>query len=368
MKLDHNRRLYDIATRMQMYVEGVKLSQAMEFNSVLAELDDEFKKLLHRVKYKTLDGLTKAELNELVLTLRESQSKIYSRYTEKLLFQLKNFMSADLEVSRRAYVSAFIEIKTEEEQTKIPSEKDSIFILEQESKDGTLIPLFGLAAIVGNDEKLWSTIKNQPIPANGAYLLPFVKGFSVSAQASIENIIRKAYANKWTIEETIAEISGTGSRQGTTGQLQRVQAQAGAVIATAVQHVGAIVGAAVMSALFAEYQWDSVMDGKTSDICRGRNGKRYKYGQGPLPPAHIRCRSIIRSIVGRGDIEPEGLYTWFVLQPKNVQDDLFTAEVAEAIRSGKIKPSDLGKFESRTALSLKQFRAKIAQILSRSEV
>lgn len=42
----------------------------------------ELNRVLSRVKYKTLDGLTKAELNKLVLTLRESQTRIYSKYTQ----------------------------------------------------------------------------------------------------------------------------------------------------------------------------------------------------------------------------------------------------------------------------------------------
>ena len=73
MGIVDNRRLYDIATRHQIYIEGVKVQMAREFNFVLAELRLELNKLLRRVKYKTLDGLTKAELNRLVVSLRDSQ-------------------------------------------------------------------------------------------------------------------------------------------------------------------------------------------------------------------------------------------------------------------------------------------------------
>ena len=103
MALSDNKRLYDIAVRQQVYVEGVKVQFAREFNFVLAELRLELNRVLSRVKYKTLDGLTKAELNKLVLSLRESQLRIYSKYTQQILKQLKDFMTVNLETNRRAY-------------------------------------------------------------------------------------------------------------------------------------------------------------------------------------------------------------------------------------------------------------------------
>lgn len=366
MALSDNMRLYDIATRGQVYIEGVKVQYAREFNFVLAELRLEISRILARVKYKTLDGLTKAELNKLVVTLRESQSKIYSAYTQQILKQLKDFMRADLEMNRRAYVYAKFEFDEERYgKPQIPSDARAIKFLKEENNQANFIPLFGLAAITGNNDRLWSAVTNAPIPANGLYLVPFVKTFAVSAQASVENTIRKAWANGWTIEETLQEITGEDNKQGTSSQLQRVGVQASAVVATAVQHVAAITGAAVMSALFGWYGWYSVMDGKTTEICISRNRKRYRFGQGPIPPAHIRCRSHIAPIVGTDDIAAESFYTWAIRQPADVQNDILGEDVADELRNGNLKQSDLPKFESRQALTLDEFRRKINEVLSR---
>ena len=360
MGIADNRRLYDIATRHQIYIEGVKVQMAREFNFVLAELRLELNKLLRRVKYKTLDGLTKAELNKLVVTLRESQSRIYSGYTQQILKQLKDFMRADLEVSRRAYVQSVLQDDSE----SIVSDERAVRFLEEENNQTAAIPLFGLAAITGNDERLWSAVTNAPIPANGIYIVPFIKTFSTSAQAGVENIVRKAWANGWTLEETISAITGEDARQGTSSQLQRVGVQASAVLATAVQHVSAIVGAGVMSALFGWYMWHSVIDNATTEICRSRNRHRYRYGAGPIPPAHIRCRSHIAPIVGTDGIAAESFYTWAVNQPQDVQDDILGEADAEALRNGSLKEKDLAWFESRP-LTLAEFRRKINEILSR---
>ena len=367
MALSDNMRLYDIAVRQQIYVEGVKVQFAREFNFVLAELRLELNRILSRVKYKTLDGLTKAELNKLVLSLRESQSRIYSKYTQQLIKQLKDFMAADLEMNRRAYSFAHAEMNLAEGEKppKIPTDAQAIAYIKQQNESSNIIPLFGIAAVTGNNDRLWSAVTNAPIPANGLYILPFIKTFTTSAQAGVENTIRKAWANGWTLQETIAELTGEEAKQGTSSQLQRVGVQAGAVTATALQHVSAVVGAGAISALFGWYIWLSVMDSKTSEICTSRNRKRYRFGQGPIPPAHIRCRSHISPIVGNDDIAAETFYTWAVRQPANVQDDILGEANGESLRNGSLKEKDLSKYEATRPLTLEEFRRKINEILSR---
>lgn len=367
MALSDNKRLYDIAIRQQIYVEGVKVQFAREFNFVLAELRLELTRVLSRVKYKTLDGLTKAELNKLVLSLRESQSRIYSKYTQQILKQLKDFMAVDLEMNRRAYSLAHAEMNLEDgtKPPKIPTDAQAIAYIKQQNESSNIIPLFGIASVTGNNDRLWSAVTNAPIPANGLYLLPFVKTFTTSAQAGVENTIRKAWANGWTLQETIAELTGEDAKQGTSSQLQRVGVQAGAVTATAIQHVAAVVGAGAISGLFGWYIWLSVMDSRTSEICTSRNRKRYRFGQGPIPPAHIRCRSHIAPIVGNDDIAAESFYTWTIRQPADVQNDILGEDVADELRNGNLKEKDLPKFESKQPLTLDEFRRKINEVLSR---
>lgn len=374
MALSDNKRLYDIAVRQQVYIEGVKVQFAREFNFVLAELRLELNRVLSRVKYKTLDGLTKAELNKLVLSLRESQLRIYSKYTQQILKQLKDFMTVNLEMNRRAYSLAHAEMNMGdgemnmgdgETTPNVPTDAQAIAYIKQQNESSNIIPLFGIASVTGNNDRLWSAVTNAPIPANGLYIVPFVKTFTTSAQAGVENTIRKAWANGWTLQETIAELTGEDAKQGTSSQLQRVGVQAGAVTATAIQHVAAVVGAGAISALFGWYIWLSVMDSRTSEICTSRNRKRYRFGQGPIPPAHIRCRSHIAPIVGMDDIAAESFYNWVIRQPADVQNDILGEDVADELRNGNLKEKDLPKFESKQPLTLDEFRRKINEILSR---
>lgn len=368
--LTDNRRLYDIATRQQIYIEGVKVQFAKDFNSVLLDIRDELTKVLRRTRYSTLDGLTKLELNRLILSLRESQSRIYSAYTIQIIKQLKDFMAANLEVSRRAYVQAFVELDDDPLVNEVVSDIKAKGILEDQNRTNGFIPLFGIAAVTGDTNRIWSSITNAPIQANGLYLVPFIKGFTVSAQASVENIIRRAWANKQSVDDVLAELTGDNGDDGDTGgrtsQLGKINTQAGAVIATATQHVAGITAAGVQSVLFGRYTWYSVMDSRTTDICWSRNLHTYRYGEGPLPPAHIRCRSHIAPNIGLADVASESFYTWLLAQPDEVQQDMLTEEDFQAAQDGDLKASDLNTY-SVEPLTLDEFRARILHILSRQQ-
>lgn len=299
MALSDNKRLYDIATRLALYVEGVKVQQAKQFNFVLRDINEVLRKLLGRVNYKTLDGLSKAQLNRLILDLRQSQSKIYSDYTKQLLEQLQDFMNASLEVNRRVWVTAKLELESEDdEEVETVSDEQAVSLLVG-GLGKAAVPLFGLAAITGANDRLFSTINNTPLAANGLYLQTFLKTFAISAQSGVENIIRKGYANRLSVDEVLTELVGDGTvRQGAGSQLVRIGTQANAVIHTSTAHVEAIVSAGVLSALFDLYAWHSVMDSNTTEICQSRNLRIYRFGNGPIPPAHIRCRSHVAPVEG----------------------------------------------------------------------
>lgn len=369
MTLSDNMRLYDIATRQALYVEGVKVQQAQELEQNLFALSDEFKKIFSRVKYSNLDALTKAELNRLVAELRYSQLKVYTQYTNGLIQQLQDFMAVNLEVSRRIYASANFEL--DNEPTTVFTDDEAIAHIEEQEGRSGIVPLFGMGAVTGDGGRLWSAIVNTPLPANGVFLIAFIKAFQTSAIASVEQKIRMAWANKWSVDETIAAIVGTGGTgrppvgQGTSSQLDRINVQGQAVIDTVIAHVQTSTAAAVQSALYEWYGWYSVMDNRTTPICISRNLKRYRYGYGPIPPAHIRCRSHIAPIVGTTDVPEEMLFHWLTRQPKQVQNDMLGKDVATKLRNGEISRKDLSSIYGVKPLTLDQYKDKIELILSR---
>lgn len=344
-----NLRLFNVLTRHQIYLEGVKAGQSREFNDVLVELDKVLRSLFLRLNYNTLDALTKKELREFLRDLKSAQGRVYSGYAARLEKQIREFMAVDVDLTKEIF-------ETLESRS-----------MQQAYDEGDGFPIWGLAAFLGTskaDEQLWSTIKNSPIPANGALMLAFISQFTASASQAVENMIRKAYANKWTKQETINAIIGTKAKNWRDGEFAKINRQAGAVIATAIQHVSSIVQAGIASIFYRRYVWVSVIDGGTTDICLGRDGKTYEYGKGPLPPAHIRCRS--KTIPKPADVDdaPQSYYSWLKSQPSTVQDDILGRDRASGLRNGNLTSKDFPKFVDAKPLSVDEFSKKRGVILT----
>lgn len=312
MALADNKRLYDIATRQQVYVENVKVWHSRQFDLFLRELSEELRKLIGRIKFTSLDSLTKKELNSFLVELRRTQSRLYSVYLTKLTKQLEDFMRADNSVTKRVFASAFVEEEVDDE------EADAVLLGADDESNFPFI--FGLAAAQGG-AAMWSKVNNTLIPANGLHLGTFLTSFAESAQSAVRNQVTKSYANA----ETVAQLTATlleSSPQGTGSVLAKISRQGAAAIDTSLQHISQMVSAAITSGLFGQYVWYSVIDSATTDVCIDRNRRIYTYGEGPVPPAHILCRSHIAPVTGNNLPPRETFGQWFKRQPQAFRSDV----------------------------------------------
>lgn len=361
----NNRRLLDVLTRHQIFVEGVKAQFSKEFNDVLRQLDVEFRQLFSRLNFQSLDALTKAALRRFLSDLRISQYKVYSIYQERLISKIKAFMLADIKVSKILFATLYKEsliASGDFAGVEIVSEDEADEILKDQDEEN----LFPISWFIDKPDNLWSNILNAPIPANGLLMLPFIQGFVGSASVSVQNIVNKGYANRETPQKVLDEITGTKANNWRDGAFNRINAQAGAVIATTLQHTTSITQAGLGSIFFGRYRWVSVIDNVTTDICRSRNGRIYIYGEGPLPPAHINCRSkTIPWVEGGEEFAIPTYYAWIKSQPAAVQNAILGNEKALRLRDGKLKSSDMQKFEDENAISIDDFTSKISTMLTR---
>jgi SPP1 gp7 family putative phage head morphogenesis protein len=348
MTMRDSRRLFDITTRNQLYVEGVKSHMFMDFQRMLAELSKELQTLFGRMRYRRLDQMNKSQLNILLVRLRRVQFRIFGSYAGQLVKQIEAFMNSSLVVSRRMFAS-FYEPPGVSEQGVLSDDDATAFIPLFISGNRTT-PLFGVTAITGAGALLWAKLKNLPIPANGVLIENFVKSFSNSAQGQIEKIVKQAWANGLTVDELVAVLVGTpgavlgGISQGSSSQIDRIKNQGNAVIDTLAQFVSSGASAAVASAFFLSYSWNSIVDSRTTDICLHRNGKIYEFATGPKPPAHMRCRSHITPISANGGAyAAASLVSWLASQPEPVQKDF---------NGGTSQPLTLAQYESKIALIL----------------
>jgi SPP1 gp7 family putative phage head morphogenesis protein len=303
--------LTDKIIRHQVYLEGLKYGALSSANPILVGMERDIRASLVGIRSDGLGFLSKAALRKLMRTLRISILRRYNTYSDSLLKFLEAFLAVEVRQMRSIFDS---------EPTPEPKEED----------DNTFAALW------------WPRFKSSILPANGIAMDSFVKALGPAAAIAATQVLQRAAVNRSTLDETLEAVAGLRGR---------MEAQTRAVLATALQSVSAQSQAAFAKIVgIEEYEWVSILDSRTSEICRTRSGLRYLYGKGPLPPAHPNCRSMIVPVVDGAAVPNPSFKDWVSGLPTKVRKDMFAGDVGE-------------KFEGTRAISLKVYKDKIELIL-----
>jgi hypothetical protein len=122
-------------------------------------------------------------------------------------------------------------------------------------------------------------------PFQGKVLKDWWADQSLTIRKQYKQALRLGYVEGETIQQITQRLAGVGDMS---------KRQTEAIIRTAVSHYSQIARDRVTTdnvELFAEEIWSATLDGRTTAICRGRDGNRYPIGKGPKIPAHIGERS-----------------------------------------------------------------------------
>lgn len=304
--------LTDKIIRHQVYLEGLKGGALAQANPILVGMERDIKSSLIGLSSQGLGVLSKAALLRLMRTLRLSILKRYNIYTVNLLKFLEAFMLVEVGQMRSIFA---------DEPTPEPKEED----------DETYAALW------------WPRAKSSILPANGLILSDFIHALGPAAALAAAQTLQRAAVNRSTLDETQEAIAALR---------KRLEGQTRAVLATALQSVSAQSQAAFAKIVgIEEYEWVSILDNRTSDICRSRSGKRYLYGKGPLPPAHPNCRSMIVPVVEGAAIPNPTFRDWTEGLLTRVSRDMFSGPIGE-------------RFEGTRAITLKAYKDKIELILA----
>jgi uncharacterized protein with gpF-like domain len=147
------------------------------------------------------------------------------------------------------------------------------------------------------------------------------------------------------------------------------------MVRTALNHTSNVARAKLYddnSDIVPYYEWVSTLDGRTSPICRSRDGKVYKIGKGKLPPAHPNCRSTTAPLFAE-DVQIKGgklvskfsegktYNEWFKKQDKGFQLEVLGKTRYNLFESGELT---LDKFTNNRdqALTLDQLKAKYPSV------
>jgi SPP1 gp7 family putative phage head morphogenesis protein len=149
------------------------------------------------------------------------------------------------------------------------------------------------------------------------------------AKYSVASSVRRMLNDGESIASIANTVSGTKKLKYKNGLLNKHFSYLFSTIKTSIQALSSSVKTRVWRReSVKKYRWISVLDSRTTAICRGRSNKVYEVGKGPTPPAHMNCRSIIVPYSPADEV-PESYSEWLRRQPKETVQDILGKEKAD---------------------------------------
>lgn len=307
--------LEDQLTRHTVLVERLKSGEAARFLPFLRELDRRLRERLTR------EGVTEFQRNRLERLLADVDAimrDVLGRFTGQLQLDLREFAASEVGFATRLLDDA------------------------------------GFAATSLAPELAWAAVASQPLAAgNGKLLAPFIADWTRSERERVTGAIRLGVAQGQTVPQIVQGIRGTRAQRYGDGILAVTSRHAETVVRTAVAHVGTVARSETYARnadIIKGEQWSSTLDQRTSTVCRSLDGRVFKLGEGPMPPAHPNCRSVrIPVLADEFAFLTEGekrssldgpvtasttFYEWLKRQPAGFQDEAIGPARAKLLRSG----------------------------------
>lgn len=239
----------------------------------------------------------------------------------------------------------------------------------------------GVSFTAATGEQVYSAALARPF--QGVLLREALAGVEASAAKRVRDAIRIGYIEGEPIDRIVRRIRGTRAAGYADGILDWPRRDIATVTRTAVAHTASVARMKTYEANeIQRYEWVSTLDSKTSMVCMGRSGKVYEVGKGPLPPAHMNCRSTTvpllagqskifgqRPSIDYHDDRPKAKLVdanttfaqWLKSQPAEVADDMLGPTRAKLWRDGKI---EIDRFTDSTGrvYSLEELRRRDAAL------
>lgn len=286
-----NLDLFNMLFRNQVYLEGVKIGLAADFSNLLREIYGKFFVMFNRSKWNSVDELSRVQLQTFIRQLQEIQKQAFNKYTQRFIELLKELASIEHDFANVMFSKSYFSR--------------------------------GLPTI--SDATLWALLNTSVVPASGLTINQMFANFNANSSVRIASQIGMSSVDGNSMNDSFDAICGTNANNFKDGLFYKFTVQDAALISTAVQQVSQVVQENIAKEMFPFYQWVSVMDNKTSEICIERNGNVYEYDKGPRPPAHYRCRSKEVPLYTNQPVtsSSKNLSEWFSTQPVEFLKDAF---------------------------------------------
>lgn len=341
MPTRRNRKaLLDLAIRRQVLLERIKAGQYRDFSKVFGEVEKLISAKVGGLA-DDLAGENRRFLRSYLTDLKEEISQTY--------FQRVKLLNQDLEKTAGIFAAM--------EAGDIVS-----------SVTGTI------ALSTPTARQAFNLAKLQAMNHSGETLEEFIGAFAQGETKRVVSVVRRGYYQGRTNQQIVREIVGTRARRFQDGILQTSRRNAQAVVFTSVQHVASVGRMKTWqdnADVVVGYEWVSTLDRKTTQKCKTLDGQKFKMGEGPVPPVHIRCRSTtVADLDPKFDFLKEGrtrstetgpvdanksYYDWLKEQPPGFQDQALGPARGKLLREGGLTPekfSDLNLDKNFEPLSM----------------
>jgi SPP1 gp7 family putative phage head morphogenesis protein len=306
------------ALRWAVYLEGLKSHEVVEFVQFVAELQKVSIALIYTIEATSVGELSKTALAKFLATFHQHNEAVLEKALQQLFTKLEPLSAYAAQFAAR-------EIKA----------------------------LAKVAIEPATFEQAYKFALEQPLSATGQKLPEFLQAWTDAELNRLNNIVQKAWGEGSTVNDLVRAIRGTKAQNFRDGILELTRRNAEAIARTSIQHVASTGRMATWEEnkdIVKGYEWISTLDSRTTTICRSLDHQSFKLGEGPVPPAHINCRSTtIAELDSSLDFLDQGAtrsaqfgpvdadltyYEWLKLQPETFQDSVLGAERGKLFRDG----------------------------------
>lgn len=112
--------------------------------------------------------------------------------------------------------------------------------------------------------------------------------------ALVRDTIRRGFLEGDSVDDIVKRLRGTRALGYRDGLLEASRRTTETIVRTALTHTANAARSEVYklnAAIISGVRWTAILDGRTSAVCRGRDGQIFPVDSGPRPPAHPNCRS-----------------------------------------------------------------------------
>lgn len=288
-----NERLFDLALRHQIDLRRFTATEIRRILRLLEQVDADITARLRSVLGPMANG------NVTGLTANQQQR------IQAVINDVVAIRSAAFQELFGTHQQVLLDLATIEATQELRSISDSIPLTLQ------------LSGVEANTLSAVVTAR----PFQGRLLRDWFSELESGDRSRLSQAIRLGLSQGENLDTMVRRITGTRSAQYADGILAISRRNAEAIARTAVNYVSNATREAVWDAnsdIILALRWTSTLDGRTTAICRARDGDMVAIGENDLPsnapklsppgarpPAHINCRSTMVPVLAGDEIVGE---------------------------------------------------------------